>query len=74
LEKEVIEMPWGMGRWGWMYPPPYAPYGYPYGIDGRGWGYGPTKEQEKQMLQDWQKNLEDELEQVKTRIGELEKK
>ena len=60
-----------------MYPPPYAPYGHPYGGY---WGYGPSPEQEKQMLQGWQKSLEDQkqyleeqLEQVNARMAELEK-
>ena len=63
-------MPWGMGPWGWAYPPQYAPYGQPYGGY---WGYGPSKEQEKQMLLDWQKYLQEQLDQVNTRIADLEK-
>ena len=68
-------MPWGMGPWGRMSPPPYAPYGQPYGGY---WGYGPSQEQEKQMLQDWQKYLQDQkkylddqLEQMDKRLSEL---
>lgn len=70
-------MPWGRGPWGWMYPPQYAPYGQRYGGY---WGYGPSKEQEKQMLLDWQKHLEDQkryldeqLEELNKRQSELEK-
>ena len=70
-------MPLGMGPWGWMYPPPYAPYGTPYGGF---WGYGPSKEQEKQALLNWQKYLQEQkryldeqLEEINQRVAELEK-
>lgn len=67
-------MTWGMGPWGGMYPPPYSPYGSPYGqAYGGYWGYGPSKEQEKQMLLDSQKYLQEQLDQVNARIAELEK-
>lgn len=36
-------------------------------------GYTPTKEQEKQMLQDQLKMLEDQIKQMKDRLKELEK-
>ena len=70
-------MPWGMGPWGWGYPPRYGPYGQPFGGYG---GYAPSREQEKQMLLDWQKYLQeqkkyldDQLDQVSSRLAELEK-
>ena len=70
-------MPWAMGRWGWMYPAPYGPYEQPYGGY---WGYGPSPEQEKQMLQGWQKTLQDQkrylddqLKQIDERLSKLEK-
>lgn len=69
-------MPWGRGLWGWGYPPPYAPYGAGYGGY---WGYGPSREEEKQMLQNWRQYLEDQkkyldeqLERIDQRAAELE--
>lgn len=68
-------MPWGMGRWGWVYPPPYGPYGYPYvgGFHGSQWWYGPNREQERRMLEEWGKDIEEWLKEVKARIAEIEK-
>ena len=68
-------MPWGMGRWGWIYPHPYAPYAEPYGGL---WGYGPSPEQAKQMLLDWRRSLQDQkkylddqLQRIEERLSEL---
>jgi predicted Fe-Mo cluster-binding NifX family protein len=58
----------GRGWWGggfYSYSP-YAP-AYPPAY------YRPTAEEEKQMLQDELRNLEEEIEEIRSRLTELEK-
>jgi hypothetical protein len=77
LQKEVKEMPFGMGPAGW-YAWPYMAYGMrflhpwyevPYWPPFQPW----TKEEEETFLQDQAKILEDQLAQIKKRLGELKK-
>ncbi len=62
--------PW-LPRWWWAEPTgyyqPYTPYGYyqPYGLSPR--------EDEISLLQNQAKSLEESLEQIRRRLGELEK-
>jgi hypothetical protein len=66
----------GYGAYGQGYP---GNYGMPYGQPGYGMPYDPwgaaqfTPEQELQMLQGQAEIVEDELDGIKKRIGELEK-
>jgi len=61
---------WGRGRgWGrWGYPAA-APYGAPHNQYGQ---YGYTPEQEKDILKNQAKALEDELKQIQKRLSDLE--
>jgi hypothetical protein len=68
---------WWRGRgWGFGgYVAPWCPWAY-YGRRGwRGAGYYPyygiTKEEEKELLEAWKKDLEAELEDIKRRLEEL---
>ena len=69
-------MPLGLGPAGWfLYPGfnpyignPYRRYGYP------GYGYPMSKEQEKAMLEQEAKVLEDQLTQIRKRLEELGEK
>jgi len=79
-------MPLGLGPAGWfLYPGfnpyignPYWRYGYPgygyplYGYPG--YGYPMSKEQEKAMLEQEAKVLEDQLTQIRKRLEELGEK
>jgi len=78
-------MPFGWGAAGWLFPyfnpywywRPFWWYGYPgYGYPGYGYpgyGYPMSKEQEKAMLQEEARILEDQLAQIRKRLTELEK-
>ncbi len=56
----------GMGRWGY---PAAAPYNAPYNPYGQ---YGYTPEQEKEILQNQAKSIENELKQIQKRLSDLE--
>ncbi len=69
-------MNWGRGPWWCGYPPPNAPSGVGYGGY---WGYGPTREEEKLMLENRKRWLEDqkrlmekELTRIDRSLAELE--
>ena len=75
-------MPFGMGPWGLFYPYVFPfwwrvhPGYYPYGVTApywSPWGVMP-KEQEIPMLKDHERALTEQLEAIRKRISELEKK
>ena len=65
--------PYGSSAYGYSAPygygVPSAPYGAPAGVP---YGAGPTSQQELDALQGQSEYLEDELEGIRKRIGELE--
>jgi len=65
----------GYGGWGWGFYPGafYPPQFYPFGGYGRYYGYSqPSPEEELNFLRDHLSALEQEIEAVRRRIGELE--
>jgi hypothetical protein len=70
-------MPYGMGPWGWGYPP----YGYGRGWASNPWWYGraippwgpPTKEEEIKFLEEEANFLREDLSQIEKRLEELKK-
>jgi len=69
-------MPLGLGPAGWFLYPGFNPYiGNPYWRYGYpGYGYPMSKEQEKAMLEQEAKVLEDQLTQIRKRLEELGEK
>jgi hypothetical protein len=63
----------GMGSCGRSYGPGRF-FGWGRGWKQKGWGFvGFSKEEEKELLQDEAKSLEAELQEIKTRITDLDK-